>query len=93
MQHFVFCTAIDPLYSLAYRILEAQMNTTTLTHNHTSPDFFSRIVDGFASFFEAVGEGRRIAQRYEALSRLSDAALATRGLTRQDIARAAVNGR
>ncbi|WP_428029525.1 DUF1127 domain-containing protein [Ancylobacter sp.] len=68
------------------------MNTTTLTH-HTSPDFFSRVVETVTSFFEAVGEGRRIAQRYEALARLSDAALAKRGLTRQDIARAAVNGR
>ncbi|GLK70386.1 DUF1127 domain-containing protein [Ancylobacter dichloromethanicus] len=68
------------------------MNTTTLTR-HTSPDFFSRIVDSVASFFEAVGEGRRIAQRYETLSRLSDAALAKRGLTRQDIARVAVSGR
>lgn len=67
------------------------MNTTTLTH--TSSDFFSRIADGVASFFEAIGEGRRIAQRYEALARLSDAALAKRGLTRQDIAQAAVNGR
>mgnify|MGYP001810102931 CR=1 FL=1 len=67
------------------------MNTTTLTH--TSSDFFSRLVEGVTSFFEAIGEGRRIAQRYEALARLSDAALAKRGLTRQDIARAAVNGR
>ncbi|TCK31530.1 uncharacterized protein DUF1127 [Ancylobacter aquaticus] len=68
------------------------MNTTTLNHT-TSSDFFSRAVDGVASFFEAIGEGRRIAQRYEALARLSDAALAKRGLTRQDIAQAAVNGR
>lgn len=67
------------------------MTTTTL--NHTSSDFFSRFVENVTSFLEAIGEGRRIAQRYEALSRLSDAALAKRGLTRQDIARAAVNGR
>jgi len=67
------------------------MTTTTL--NHTSSDFFSRFVENVTSFFEAIGEGRRIAQRYETLSRLSDAALAKRGLTRQDIARAAVNGR
>lgn len=68
------------------------MNTVTLTR-HTSPDFFGRLFEGVASFFEAVGEGRRIAARYEALSRLSDAALAKRGLTRQDIARAAVSDR
>lgn len=68
------------------------MSTVTLSR-HSSPDFFSRVVDGVAHFFEAVGEGRRIAQRYEALARLSDAALAKRGLTRQDIARVAVSGR
>ena len=68
------------------------MSTVTLSR-HTSPDFFSRVVEGVSAFFEAVSEGRQIAQRYEALSRLSDAALAKRGLTRQDIARAAVNGR
>jgi len=68
------------------------MSTVSLTHR-TSPDFFSRFVEGVVTFFEAVGEGRRIAQRYESLARLSDEALARRGLTRQDIATAAVNGR
>lgn len=67
------------------------MSTFSLTHR-TTPDF-SRFFEGVAAFFEAVGEGRRIAQRYENLSRLSDAALAARGLTRADIARVAVNGR
>lgn len=68
------------------------MSTVSLTHR-TSNDFFSRFAEGFVAFFEAVGEGRRIAQRYESLARLSDEALARRGLSRQDIARAAVNGR
>lgn len=68
------------------------MSTVSLSHR-SSPDFLSRIVEGIASFFEAVGEGRRISQRYEQLSRLSDAALARRGITRQDIARVAVQGR
>lgn len=68
------------------------MSTVSLSRR-TSPDFFSRIVEAVSAFFEAVDEGRRIAQRYETLSRLSDAALARRGLTRQDIARTAVNGR
>jgi len=67
------------------------MSTVSLTHR-ASPDFFSRFVDGFTAFFEAVGEGRRIAMRYEYLSRLSDEALARRGLTRQEIASFAVNG-
>ncbi len=68
------------------------MSTFSLTHR-TSPDFFSRVISAVVALFDAVGEGRRIARRYEMLSRLSDAALAKRGLTRQDIARAAVNGR
>ena len=68
------------------------MSTVSLSHR-SSPDFFSRVGEAVASFFDAIGEGRRIAQRYDALSRLSDAALARRGLTRQDIARAAVTGR
>ena len=68
------------------------MSTVSLSHR-SSPDLFSRVIEAVVSFFDAVGEGRRIAQRYESLSRLSDAALAKRGLTRQDIARAALNGR
>ncbi|MBS7541513.1 DUF1127 domain-containing protein [Ancylobacter oerskovii] len=68
------------------------MSTVSLSRP-TSPDFFSRFVETVSAFFDAVSEGRRIAQRYEALSRLSDAALARRGLTRQDIAKAAVAGR
>ncbi|WP_029349278.1 hypothetical protein [Bosea sp. 117] len=68
------------------------MSTASLTR-HASPDLLSRVVSGIGAFFEAVGEGRRIAERYETLSRLSDAALARRGLTRADIARVAVSGR
>lgn len=68
------------------------MSTVSITHR-TSPDLFSRVVESVVAFFEAVGEGRRIAQRYEALSRLSDAALARRGLTRDQIARAAIQAR
>lgn len=68
------------------------MSTVSLTHR-TSPDLFSRALEAVVAFFDAVGEGRRIAQRYENLSRLSDAALAKRGLTRQDIVRVALSGR
>ena len=42
--------------------------------------------------FEGIMEGREIAYRYELLSRLSNVELARRGLTRQDIPRAAVTG-
>ncbi|MCK0196126.1 DUF1127 domain-containing protein [Ancylobacter sp. 6x-1] len=68
------------------------MSTLSITHQ-TSPEFFSRVVRAVASFFEAVGEGRQIALRYDALARLSDTALAARGLTRNDISRVAVHGR
>jgi len=68
------------------------MTTASLTR-HSSPDLFSRAIEGVVAFFEAIGEGRRIAQRYETLSRMSDAALSRRGLSRDDIARVAVNGR
>lgn len=67
--------------------------TTLPLSRRASPDLFTRVVDGIAAFFDAVAEGRRIAARYEQLSRLSDAALARRGLTRADVARVAVSGR
>ena len=67
--------------------------TTATFSRPASPDFFSRVVEGVAAFFAAIGEGRRIAQRYENLARMSDAALARRGLRREEIARVAVNGR
>lgn len=68
------------------------MNTLPLSRR-ASPDLFSRVADGVSAFFDAIAEGHRIANRYEQLSRLSDAALARRGLTRADIARVAVSGR
>jgi hypothetical protein len=68
------------------------MNTLPLSRR-ASPDLFTRVVDGIGAFFDAVAEGQRIAARYEQLSRLSDAALARRGITRGDIARVAVAGR
>lgn len=68
------------------------MSTFSVSH-HASPDFLSRAFEAVVAFFDAVGEGHRISRRYESLSRLSDKALARRGLTRQDIARVAVQGR
>lgn len=43
--------------------------------------------------FAGIREGHAIANRYEELSRLTDAALKVRGLVREDIARVAVTGR
>jgi hypothetical protein len=52
----------------------------------------SRITAWYTHFAEGVREGREIATRYRALSRLSTAELARRGLNRQAIARAALTG-
>ncbi len=43
--------------------------------------------------FEGIAEGKEIARRYDELSRLSDEALAARGLTREDLPLAIVHGR
>ena len=46
----------------------------------------------FADLIAGIREAREMQQRYETLSRLSDAALARRGLTRADIPHTAVTG-
>jgi hypothetical protein len=43
--------------------------------------------------FEGIADARVMAERYDALSRLSDAQLARRGLTRADIPQVALTGR
>ena len=48
--------------------------------------FFSNIVEGLR-------DAREIESRYDALSRMSDEALACRGISREDIPRVAVIGR
>jgi hypothetical protein len=47
----------------------------------------------FADLFDGVAEGKDIARRYEELSRLSDAALAARGITREELPQAIVTGK
>jgi uncharacterized protein YjiS (DUF1127 family) len=51
---------------------------------------FSRSV---AEFFAGISEGQEMARRYEELSRMSDVALAARGITREELPQAIVNGR
>jgi hypothetical protein len=46
-----------------------------------------------AEFFAGISEGQEMARRYEELSRMSDAGLAARGLTREDLPQAIVHGR
>jgi hypothetical protein len=52
----------------------------------------SRMTAWCAHFVQGVHEGREIAARYHALSRLSTPELARRGLNRYTIARAALTG-
>ena len=47
----------------------------------------------FADIVEGVHDAREIENRYETLSRMSDEALACRGLTRDDVPQVAVTGR
>ncbi len=51
---------------------------------------FSRSV---AEFFAGISEGQEMARRYEELSRMSDAALAARGISREQLPQAIVHGR
>jgi len=49
--------------------------------------------NAIAEFFAGISEGQEMARRYEELSRMSDAALAARGLTREELPQAVVHGR
>lgn len=63
---------------------------TAIAHRITASDTFSRLADYIGQFVEGAREGRQIAARYRELSRLSGADLASRGLNRQTISRAAL---
>jgi hypothetical protein len=54
--------------------------------------FFTRIAAWCGQFADGAREGQQIAARYHEFSRLSCPDLASRGLTRQTIARAALTG-
>jgi hypothetical protein len=72
------------------------MTTITLTAHTTSAlwaSFRSTLAASFVEFCAGAREGREIEARYAALTRKSNAELATIGLTRFDIARAALTGR
>ena len=63
---------------------------STLTRGASRLQAFARFAGDSVA---GIREGHAIANRYEELSRLTDAALKTRGLVRDDIARVAVTGR
>jgi hypothetical protein len=63
------------------------MTTLALTQFiHRTPGLLQKIGDAIASFFEGIDHARRLARRFDALARLSDAELARRGLKRSEIA-------
>jgi uncharacterized protein YjiS (DUF1127 family) len=68
------------------------MTTLTLALKAPATRFaaFSRSI---ADFFAGISEGQEMARRYEELSRMSDAALAARGITREELPQAVVHGR
>lgn len=59
---------------------------TTITANGMrETGFFGRFAAAVSDFFAAVAEARRMADRYDYLSRLSTSELARMGITREDI--------
>ncbi len=76
------------------------MSTTTTYPTSTTSGLQANVATMFANvasylgrFAEGAREGRTIAARYQELSQLSRTDLASRGLDRQGIARAALTGR
>ena len=64
------------------------MTTLALTQFiHRTPVFLQKLSNAFSAFFEGIDEARDLSRRFNALSRLSDAELAERGLKRADLAR------
>ncbi|TCT05692.1 DUF1127 domain-containing protein [Aquabacter spiritensis] len=67
--------------------------TTITAHPSHSTGLFGRFGTLVSQFVAAIGEAREMADRYEHLSRLSDADLARLGLTREEIPQAIAAGR
>ena len=72
------------------------MSTLALRAPGAISSFLHKLVHAlardFKMFLQGVREANEIASRYEQLSRLSDAELARRGVTRTDIPRIALRG-
>ena len=69
------------------------MTTLSLTTLSRDVPGLAAVGRFFAVLAAGIREGREIETRYYALSRLTNAELAQRGLKREDIARVAVTGR
>jgi uncharacterized protein YjiS (DUF1127 family) len=68
------------------------MTAITLARKTGAP-WVSAIAKFLSDVAEGIREGHEMASRYEELSRLSDAALAARGLTREELPQAIATGR
>jgi uncharacterized protein YjiS (DUF1127 family) len=69
---------------------------TTIALNsliHGTPAFLNRLSQGIASFFDGIGEARAMAEHFKTLSRMSDAELARRGITRDEIPQVVISRR
>lgn len=69
------------------------MTTTTAPISLSLDGRLHRVFGTIAAFFAGIREGKALAERYDYLSKLSDADLAKLGLARQEIVRAVVNGK
>jgi hypothetical protein len=58
---------------------------------HRAPAFLQRMSERIGAFFDGIEEAQLMAQRYKALSQMSDAQLAARGLKREEIPQAVLD--
>jgi uncharacterized protein YjiS (DUF1127 family) len=69
------------------------MATLTYTsRTQHAPSLLESLRNGISAFFHGIQDGMDMADRYHALSRMSDEQLAKKGLTRGNITRAVVLG-
>lgn len=66
----------------------------TITANATrETGLFGRMGAAVSEFYAAITDARRMADRYERLSRMSNSELARLGVSREDIPQVVANGR
>ena len=58
---------------------------------HRTSAFLQRLGRRFSALIEGIGEARQLANRFKALSQLTDAQLAARGLKRENIPQAVLD--
>jgi hypothetical protein len=68
------------------------MTALALNTLRSAPALLQRLGHSFSDFLDGIGKARAMAERFKALSRLTDRQLAQRGLKRQDIARVVLFG-